>query len=132
MGTVVWHGATFERHVERAVVKTLDKLGADARDLVRSLTPWRTGYAWRSVWYVVLDPQGRRVAGDERDRNGVAVPRFPGTGKWRVVLGANAPYYLWLEIGSRGRAGGQMLAQGQAYIRREFVARLRRAGIGAP
>lgn len=132
MGTTVWRGVEFERRVEREVARTLDRLGAEARDLVRSLTPWRTGHAWRSVWYVVLDPQGRRVAGDERDRNGVAVPRFPGTGKWRVLVGANAPYYLWLEIGANGTEGGKMLAQGQAHIRREFVARLRRAGIGAP
>lgn len=112
MARTVWRQAEWEAHLRAQIVGGLDEVGREAKEFVRRNTPVLTGYARDSIFYVVLDDHGAVVAGDTVDGNGVAVPTsFPGTGQFRVIVGANAPYYVWIEIGSRGRPGHQALAQ---------------------
>lgn len=112
MGRVVWKQAEYEKMLAGQIIAGLTAIGEEAKAFVRRATPFLTGYARRSVYFVVLDERGNVVAGDKTDDNGVAVPRsFPGSGYYRTIVGANAPYYIWIEIGSRGRAGKQALAR---------------------
>jgi hypothetical protein len=112
MGKVVWKQAEYERHLERQIVGGLIDVGLEAKAFVKRETPFKSGYARRSIYFAVLNERGQRVAGDTHDANGMAVPRsFPGTGRYRVIVGANAPYYIWIEIGTRGRPGRAALAR---------------------
>lgn len=112
MARTVWRQAEWEAHLREQIVGGLDAVGREAKSFVIRETPHRTGYAQRSIYYVVLDPSGAVVAGDAVDGNGVPVPtQFPGTGQYRVIVGANAPYYVWIEIGANGRPGHQALAR---------------------
>ncbi len=110
------------------LIDELDQIGREAKAFVRRNTPIDTGFARRSVYYVVLDEFGNVIKGDRYDENGESTPhQFPGAanGTLRVIVGANAPYYIWIEIGARGRPGHQALAQASdqinAKIRRYYA-----------
>lgn len=93
--------------------KELQKIGLEVRGHVKAHTPVRTGYAQRSVFYAIIDEHGRVIGGDVSDDNGVSVSNhLPATGGMTVIIGANADYYIWIEIGARGRAGTHALADG--------------------
>lgn len=129
MAEVIWKQAQYEAHIRSEWIRGLDDLGREAKAYVRSLTPFRTGFARRSVWYAVIDEQGRQVAGDTTDDNGerVNIPPGSGNGRLRLIVGANAPYYIWIEIGTRGRPGKAALARGNDYIASEIQRRLAEA-----
>lgn len=128
MARVVWKQAEWEAHLRAQIVGGLDAVGREAKAFVQGNTPVATGYARASVFSVVLDEQGNVAAGDTVDGNGVGVPTsFPGTGQFRVVVGANAPYYIWIEIGSRGRPGHQALARASELINARIMQALAEA-----
>ncbi len=131
MAEVVWKQAEYEAHIRREWIRGLTELGEEAREYVRSLTPYRTGYARRSVWFAVIDEHGRQVAGDTVDGNGerIAIPPGIGSGRIRLIVGANAPYYIWIEIGTRGRPGKMALARGNDFIQREMSRKLAEAKV---
>lgn len=119
MGRVVVDERAIEALVFGELIEALDAIGRDAAEFVRRNTPEKTGYARKSVYYVVLDERGNAIAGDTADGNGVRIPNyFPGAGDGtiRVIVGANAPYYIWIEIGAGGRPGHQALAQASERI----------------
>jgi hypothetical protein len=119
MGRVVVDERAIEAAVFAELIRELDAIGRDAAEFVRRNTPEKTGYARRSIFYVVLDERGNAIAGDTTDGNGVRIPNyFPGAGDGtiRVIVGANAPYYIWIEIGANGRAGHQALARASERI----------------
>lgn len=102
----------FLRFMRREGIRELDEAGRKARDYARSICPVKTGYARRSIYYVVIDETGKVVGGMTQDDNGVAIPRrFRGNGEIRCILGANAPYFLWIELGARGRAGLHVISR---------------------
>ena len=112
-----------ERAIEAAVfgeiVDNLDRIGAEAKAFVIRETPEDTGHAKRSIFYVVLDESGNAIAGDTVDGNGQRIPNyFPGAGDGtlRVIVGANAEYFIWIEIGANGVAGKQGLARASEMI----------------
>lgn len=112
-----------ERAIEAAafdeLVRDLERIGREAADFVRRETPIDTGYARRSIFFVVIDERGNAIAGDTVDGNGQRIPNhFPGAGDGtlRVIVGANAPYYIWIEIGANGVAGKQALARASELI----------------
>ena len=114
MGRVVVDERAIEREVFGALVAELDAIGREGKAFVRRETPVLSGYARDSVFYVVLDERGNVVAGDTQDDNGVAIPsQLPqfANGRLRVFVGANAPYYVWIELGANGRPGKQALAR---------------------
>ena len=119
MGSVVVDDRAIEAQLVGVLVPMLDGIGQDGKAFVMAHTPVLSGYARRSIYYVVLDDRGNIIAGDTVDGNGVPVPRsFPGSGDgtYRVIVGANAPYYIWIEIGANGRPGRQALAQASERI----------------
>lgn len=96
------------------LVGDLDAIGREAADFARRETPVLTGHAQRSIFYVVLDERGNVIAGDTHDGNGQSIPNtLPqhANGRLRVFVGANAPYYIWIEVGANGRPGKQILAR---------------------
>lgn len=122
---VVWKQAEYERYLQQQIIAALTEIGEEAKAFVKRSTPFRTGFARRSVYFVVLDEAGNRVAGDTRDENGEAVPAsFPGSGRYRVIVGANAPYYIWIEIGTRGRPGHAALARANELIQARIKQKL--------
>jgi hypothetical protein len=127
-GTVTWRQADFERMVAGQIIAALTEIGREAKAFVQRETPYRTGYARRSIYFVVLDEAGNRVAGDTHDENGVPVPaNFGGTGRYRVIVGANAPYYIWIEVGTRGRPGHAALARANDLIQARIMLKLAEA-----
>lgn len=116
-------------------VRVLDAIGKEAVAYAKRNTPVLTGYARRSVFYVVLDEAGAVIAGDTHDENGVPIPSYlpqHASGTLRVFVGANAPYYIWIEIGARGRAGRAVLARTAELMEQRLQAAAReRRGIGA-
>jgi hypothetical protein len=119
MGRVEVDERALEQHLFGALVEDLDRIGREAKSFVVRETPEETGHAKRSVFYVVIDERGNALAGDTVDGNGQRIPNhFPGAGDGtlRVIVGANAPYYLWIEIGANGVAGKQALARASELI----------------
>lgn len=127
-GTVTWRQSDFERMVAEQIIVALTEIGREAKAFVQRETPYLTGYARRSIYFVVLDEAGNRVAGDTHDANGVPVPSsFGGTGRYRVIVGANAPYYIWIEVGTRGRPGHTALARANDLIQARIMLKLAEA-----
>jgi hypothetical protein len=131
MAQVVWKQAEYEAHIRSEWLRGLTELGREAKAYVQSLTPYRTGFARRSVWFAVVDESGRQVAGDTVDGNGqrVVIPHMAGGQGLRLIVGANAPYYIWIEIGTRGRPGKAALARGNDFIAREIQRKLAEAKV---
>ena len=114
MGRVVVDERAIEREMFDEMVSDLDAIGREAKAFCRRETPRRTGFAQDSIFYVVLAEDGTVIAGDTHDGNGERIPNYlPGfaNGTLRVFVGANAPYYIWIEIGANGRPGHQALAR---------------------
>lgn len=85
----VWKGTARLDDAKEAVRKGIDLTTAAAVAPAKRETPVLTGIAQGSVRMEPAKQEGRRIVG-----------RF---GSWNVA------YYIWLEIGARGRAGRQML-----------------------
>ena len=114
MGKVVVDERAIERETFDVIVAGLVAIGEEAKAFLRRETPFETGYARKSIFFVVIDERGNVIAGDTRDDNGTPIPSYlPGiaNGTLRVFVGANAPYYVWIDIGVNGRAGTQGLAR---------------------
>lgn len=113
-----------EQALVRGTIDALTDAGRGAKSIAQGITPVLTGFAKRSIYFVVVDDKGRVVAGDSTDGNGNPVPRsFPTYGRYRAIVGANAPYFIWIEIGARGRPGRHIFAQAA----RELESRMRSA-----
>lgn len=115
MARTVWKADDYLRKIEADTIRELDVIGQEVQAFIKGLTPVRTGYAKRSVYYVIIDGSGRVVGGNRTDDNGEAVPAsFPGkaTGQIRLVIGAQATYYIYIDLGARGRPGKHILARG--------------------
>ena len=122
MATVVWKQEEWMAHLRKQIIDGLVAIGLEAKNFVQTHTPWRTGYARRSVYFAVYDDRGEWVAGDRIDGNGIPVPAVaPAIGRFRVIVGANAPYYIWIEIGARGRPGHHALQHASELISRRVV-----------
>jgi hypothetical protein len=133
MGRVVADIEAMTQLLLSEIVAGFEEIGLEVKRFVQGNTPVRTGYARRSVWYAVIDERGNVIGGDSTDENGVAIgnylPRL-ARGSLHVVIGANASYYIWIEIGARGRAGKQALARGSELLdarMRQWYAENRRA-----
>ena len=132
MAKTVWKQAEFERHIEEQIISGLTRVGLEAKAFVQQHTPWRTGFARRSVYFAVYDARGNWVAGDRLDGNGHPVPAvLSATGQYRVTVGANAPYYVWIEVGTKGRAGHHALAQSLELIQQRMMQYTAEAKAGA-
>ncbi len=115
MARVVVDERALEQLLFEQLVAGMDEIGLEVKAYVRRNTPVLTGYARRSVWYAIIDEKGNAIGGDGTDDNGVSIasflPQF-ARGRIHVAIGANADYYIWIEIGARGRAGKQAMARG--------------------
>ncbi len=114
MGKVVVDERAIEAAAFDALVGDLVQIGAEGKAFCRRNTPRLSGYAQRSIFFVVLDERGNAIAGDTADDNGVPIPSYlpqQANGRIRAFVGANAPYYVWIEIGANGVAGHHALAQ---------------------
>lgn len=129
MARVVWKADEYLADLRKQWIAGLIEIGEEVKRFVQTNTPVLTGYAKASVFYVVLDEKGQQVAGDTVDGNGVRVPSDfgGGTGRMRLIVGANAPYYIWIEIGSRGRAGKAILARANDMITQRIMLKLAEA-----
>jgi hypothetical protein len=106
--------------IERKVGTALARTGRAGRDIAASGTPVDTGFAQKSVHYIVKDARGTQIAGPTVDRNGYPIPAYPSRSRPTVFVGSNtAPrpdhftgpggYYLGLELGLFSRKGQNML-----------------------
>lgn len=134
MGRVIVDERAIERETFDVIVAGLVEIGQEGKAFLRRETPFKTGYARKSIFFVVLDERGNVIAGDTHDDNGTPIPSSLAhfaNGTLRVFVGANAPYYIWIEIGVNGRAGTQGLARVadliEAWVRR-FAAERHRLG----
>lgn len=128
MARVVWKADAFLREVEAQTIRELTAIGREVKAFVRANTPVLTGYARASVYFVVIDGGGRVVAGDSVDDNGVAVPTsFPGraNGQLRCIVGANAPYFIWIDLGTRRRPGKHIMVRALDLMQDRMRQRLR-------
>lgn len=118
----------FLRFMRRESIRELDEAGQKAKAYARSICPVKSGYARNSIYYVVIDETGKVVGGDEKDGNGVAIPRrgYRGTGEIRLLLGANAPYFIYIELGARGRPGQHVIQRAG-----EMLGSLMQSGLGS-
>lgn len=126
MAKTVWKQREFEDWVLQKTVDAFTEVGEEAKEFVKRNTPVRTGFARRSVYFVIIDERGIPISGDIHDENGNPVPRsFPAAGRIQVIVGANAPYYIWIEIGTRGRPGRAALARAADLIQQRIMMKLR-------
>lgn len=119
MAHVVVDARGIEGAIFDELVGVLDDIGREAAAFARRETPFLTGFARRSIFYVVLAEDGSVIAGDTHDGNGEAIPNYlpqHANGQLRVFIGANAPYFIWIEIGARGRPGKQILARASSLL----------------
>lgn len=120
-----------EAQVFDEMVDILTGVGQRAKAFAKGQTPVRTGFAKRSIFFVVLDEKGNVIAGDTQDENGFPIPSYipqHANGRLRVFLGANAPYFIWLEIGARGRAGLAIIARSNEIMEHQLRQDLASAG----
>lgn len=92
-----WRGGRIPPNIERATRDGIDDTLAEAVRVAKPLTPVLTGTAQGSIRFQPARKEGRRIVG-----------------RWGSF---DVNYFIWLEIGARGRSGHHMLRRGadQAY-----------------
>ncbi len=86
-----WRGDNVRRRSERASADGIDTIMAKAVRIAKTLTPRITGTAQGSLRFQPARKEGRRIVG-----------------RWGSH---DVDYFIWLEIGARGRSGHHMLRQ---------------------
>ncbi len=82
---LIWEGERVAVHVELAAAAAQHEIVTEAASIARGLTPVLTGQAAASVEIE------------------------PGDDPLRTTWGGHVPYFIFLEVGARGRAGIHML-----------------------
>jgi hypothetical protein len=105
-----WNGDAISADYDQAARRGLEATAADMVAPAQARTPRVTGTAQGSVRF---EPAVKRGS------------------KWVVLFGSfNVAYYIWLEIGARGRAGGRMLQSAMDEHWGELVANIKRFAKG--
>lgn len=132
MARLDWRPQPLITDAERLALDALEDVGPKARDIAYGYTPKATGHAARSLFYVIVDGNGTQVGGNTTDQNGEPVPaQFEAgqAGWYRLVLGANADYFVWIEVGTSKMPARPVLARTLAEAKDELERALaRRSG----
>jgi hypothetical protein len=122
---VKWDQRAAEEFARDKAVGAMRTLGPRALDMAYNATPKDTGFAANSLFYVIVDDQGSIVGGNSTDRNGHMIDPDvggdPGKGWVRMVLGANADYFVWIEIGTSTRPAHHVLANTLTAIQGDYL-----------
>lgn len=104
--SLIWRGGEIQKKIQQAARRGIDETLARCVPIAKANTPVRTGTAQGSIKFEPAIVKGNRVVG-----------------RWGSF---NVRYFIWLEIGARGKPGRHMLRSAAAREYPQLKARIKK------